>query len=772
MHRNTILLNGLHYLPAGGYQLATQVYLPDQRRQGHPTYGDLKGELALPFESWHGGFGQAVYRDRPKYFHGYAVDGSIRGVLMPALSAVVTTTPASTGPFVKFVQYNQTIYAAGGRYVLSWNTGTSQWDSARDLGSGVSATDAEVYFALDSAKYARVLYIGTGTGAAYQEFNGSAWSTASVRAHRLAVLRNVLWRATTDPTTGAWSIYSSGDGTNWTGPTMVGQGDVTVNALLAYDDRLVAITESQILAIEPDGFARDVFPGLRFLRYVNNGLRAGIDAGRNTLLVPVREGMMEWAGDFITNVQTERSWQSVGPDTFAENDSVVRGRFTCVAAGGPDVVYAGMTAVADSGSNHYYVMKRRLYPDGAPGDGWHPIARFSVPVTAVFVERVTAANGNPTLWIAVGNDSTDADIYRMLLPRDNDNPVGDSTIAFASASQATGAAIDGGMRTVEKVWLAFEMHATVATDGHSIKLSYALEDSTFAVLGTMTGTGIQTFVFPSAAVSRIMTPRIDFVASGATAPRIHRLILKYQMRFPRRRVWLWPLTLADRPIPQDQRNAATIENDLLALQETAGPVAFVDQHDNSYQVLVEGPNETELHKMVGEGAEGVAVIKLTEWQPETTSSDVVSATSVGARAYNSGNKSLISGTAELVALDSERFDTAEMHETTGSRTARLTCTVPGRYVITVNITFSGTWPANWSEARIRLNGSTIIASEIIDTSITPAPTSERSVSFDTLYDLALGDYVEIIVSTQAGAPAQEAAANANYSPELTMVKVE
>ena len=765
--RTWIRLNGLPYQIVGNVHLGTLPYVPEKRLAGYPTYADLSGtEMIFQLSSWHGGFGDKEHRGLPKFFHGYAVDGSMKGIIAPALRAVATTIPGSTGPFNTFVEFGSTLYVVGGRYVLSWVPATPEWTSSRDLGAGVSATDAAVFFALDAAKYRRTLYVANGTGAVYQEFStvGGWVSHASLRAHRWAVLGNVLWRVTTDPTTSAWSAYSSGDGTTWAGANMVGQGDVTVNDLMAYNGRLLAITEAQMLLINPDGSAQDLFPGMRFLRDTNNGLNTGIDFGRNTVLVPVREGLIEYFGDFATNVQGERALVSVGPGANPLNDSVVRGRITCVAAGGVDVVYAGMTAAADTGTNRFYVLKRRLYPDSGLGDGWTPIARFSVPVTALFVERQQHGSGNPVLWIAVGNSSSDSAIYQVVLPRDNDNPFNDANVRWATTAQHVESSIDGGMRGIEKVWLSTEIHATIPS-GCSIKASYQLENITQRTLGTLTADGFHTLLFPTNTVAHQADLVIDWTTNNTSSPRIHRIMVKAQLRLPRRRVWTIPVSLGDQPAPGDTRMASVVESDIIALQAASAPVSYEDRYENLYQVFVETPGIEQASQVAGESAEGIAVLKLVEWQPDATQLSFASADNSAARVGDTGSIDCSGGGFAYPTFGVERYDSADMHSTT-SNPDRITVTVEGFYLITASMEFSGTGGVD-RELQIMLNTSTIIAAMRVP----PVTAGTTRVSVETLYSLSRDDYITVRVARIAGSGFSVNGA-AQYSPELAISRVE
>lgn len=141
---------------------------------------------------------------------------------------------------------------------------------------------------------------------------------------------------------------------------------------------------------------------------------------------------------------------------------------------------------------------------------------------------------------------------------------------------------------------------------------------------------------------------------------------------------------------------------------------------------------------------------------------------VSARAYNSGAFALTSGTAAVITLDSERWDTDTIHSTS-SNTSRLTATTAGKYHITGHVEFAATGASGQRRLEIYLNGATVIASQDCDDSpFDPSQTVRCSVT--THYNLAAADYVELR-ATQRAVSSLNINASGNYSPEFEMVKV-
>lgn len=139
---------------------------------------------------------------------------------------------------------------------------------------------------------------------------------------------------------------------------------------------------------------------------------------------------------------------------------------------------------------------------------------------------------------------------------------------------------------------------------------------------------------------------------------------------------------------------------------------------------------------------------------------------VGARVYNSANISIASGgSGAALTFDSERFDTDSIHSTS-SNTSRLTANTAGKYQIGGSLFFAN----NTTGARglqIVLNGGTAIA--ILRTP-TVVGTDVSALQINTAYDLAAGDYVEL-VAYQTSSGSLNVTASGNQSPEFWMHKV-
>ncbi len=142
------------------------------------------------------------------------------------------------------------------------------------------------------------------------------------------------------------------------------------------------------------------------------------------------------------------------------------------------------------------------------------------------------------------------------------------------------------------------------------------------------------------------------------------------------------------------------------------------------------------------------------------------ATMPAARVYNSGNLTIGSSNTNWNALtfNSERFDTDSIHDT-GSNTGRLTCNTAGIYQISGAIASYAT--GGDLGVGIMLNGTYYIA---LHKQPFCTDSQETYLSISTLWQLAAGDYVELMVFQNSGGDVTVYYRSA-YSPEFGMVRV-
>lgn len=140
-----------------------------------------------------------------------------------------------------------------------------------------------------------------------------------------------------------------------------------------------------------------------------------------------------------------------------------------------------------------------------------------------------------------------------------------------------------------------------------------------------------------------------------------------------------------------------------------------------------------------------------------------------ARAYHSANQTVTSGSATVLAFNSERWDTDTIHDTAISN-SRLTATTTGKYEIRGQVE----WAAAGNGSRkleLLLNGTTVIATQSCPFTASAGRNADVvDCTISTHYSLTATNYIELRV-TQTVQSGLDVVAASNTSPEFEMVKV-
>ena len=141
------------------------------------------------------------------------------------------------------------------------------------------------------------------------------------------------------------------------------------------------------------------------------------------------------------------------------------------------------------------------------------------------------------------------------------------------------------------------------------------------------------------------------------------------------------------------------------------------------------------------------------------------------RVYHNANQSITNTTNTALAFNSERFDqaggSASTQHDVSTNNSRLTCRHAGVYHIIGGCHFA----ANATGQRtlfLRLNGATAIAYAPRGFGLSSLDSTSLLVA--THYDLAVNDYIEMVVYQDSGG-ALNVLNGANYSPEFSMTRV-
>lgn len=138
----------------------------------------------------------------------------------------------------------------------------------------------------------------------------------------------------------------------------------------------------------------------------------------------------------------------------------------------------------------------------------------------------------------------------------------------------------------------------------------------------------------------------------------------------------------------------------------------------------------------------------------------------GARAYNNANLTIGNNSTTTLTLNSERYDTDTIHDTS-TNTSRLTCKTAGKYLVTGTVDFAA-HATGLRGLYIWLNGTTYIAIAN-QMAITTAAIPTR-MTISTIYDLAVNDYVELRAYQSSGGDLN-VQTGANFSPEFMMQRI-
>src|SRR5262245_48018181 len=146
-----------------------------------------------------------------------------------------------------------------------------------------------------------------------------------------------------------------------------------------------------------------------------------------------------------------------------------------------------------------------------------------------------------------------------------------------------------------------------------------------------------------------------------------------------------------------------------------------------------------------------------------------SSNDVSVRVFNSADvtvPNLKPGEWQSLSFNSERWDTADLHET-ATNSGRLKAPVAGKYYIFANITWESPVGTGLWGLRLQLNGKTVIAEQ---TQPSTVASFRISMSVGTLYALGAGDYVEAQVFQNTGGALVIRSLPAT-SPEFGMARI-
>lgn len=159
------------------------------------------------------------------------------------------------------------------------------------------------------------------------------------------------------------------------------------------------------------------------------------------------------------------------------------------------------------------------------------------------------------------------------------------------------------------------------------------------------------------------------------------------------------------------------------------------------------------------------LVTAANWNTDLVDNITFLANPPACRVYHSVNQSITHGALTTLAFNSERYDTASLHDTV-TNNSRITIPVAGIYTVTTHVV----WQADTDYTRrivdILLNGATLIARKD-DESPGHVVALDEGWALTTAYKFAVNDYVEVRVFQQnTSVGANNVMTFANYSPEF------
>jgi len=136
----------------------------------------------------------------------------------------------------------------------------------------------------------------------------------------------------------------------------------------------------------------------------------------------------------------------------------------------------------------------------------------------------------------------------------------------------------------------------------------------------------------------------------------------------------------------------------------------------------------------------------------------------GARVYHTAAQAIPHGTGTVLAFNSERWDNDTIHDTAVFN-SRLTCKTPGKYLAITHIGWARSATGR-RELYLYYNGTTVIAA--LSDSVVADIEIYQCVS--TIYDLALDDFIEVMVYQTSGGPLNVTVL-AQYTPIFMMQRI-
>jgi hypothetical protein len=294
------------------------------------------GERETPYESLVLGMGESLQeadKDR-RYLSANGVDLSVWPWCMgPMITNFTPSARDTVNGITQFFELGGVLYAANGRYILQ-RVSDSSWTSVADFGAGVFAINVAVFTSnFDGVQRA---FVALSSGPARYSSNGTTWTAmATFTGLAFAAVGREFWWA--DDTNRLRKCDTNADPTNEANYTSLifraGDKSSPITALMVTASGTLVIAKTDgLYTLDQSGQDFNLFPFLKLARDPSNGKAWG--QFENSLYTSY--------GYMLGRLQTDLSWEDIGPEKLIANDSPVRGKVTSFVGVGEMFAYAGV----------------------------------------------------------------------------------------------------------------------------------------------------------------------------------------------------------------------------------------------------------------------------------------------------------------------------------------------------------------------------------------------------------------------------------------------
>lgn len=306
----------------------------------------------------------------------------------------------------KILEFNGEIFFIGGRYIYRCNSSyTVTLD--RDLGSGVTATDAAVFN--------NELIVACGPSNYIQIRNTSGtWTTSSsVYAEKLAVVNDRLWRSLSN------NLFSCsvnpGNAANYIQSNNVGDTTYAINALVEYGGIIWPVKQNGAYQADVAEIFKNQTPQMAQWPNVRNG--KGSFVAKGSLFVPTINGLIE---------VNRGSSRFVGPENA---NRPVSGLQTYAGIEWQGTIYL---VCKDDSSGGAFLIKMIRNDSGSSGMGWiyHQLGYIGSGSAVPASMAVSTIPVNPTVFIGMETGTT---VYYIKLGRGGGRDVDDSNYVYQNS---------------------------------------------------------------------------------------------------------------------------------------------------------------------------------------------------------------------------------------------------------------------------------------------------------------------------------------------------